>query len=76
MINVAPNEDLARNVFFKYLRRFLQNPMFAEIDMTVLADDVRFYRQGRYGRYEFLSVYSRHSNASGLDGHNHHCLCW
>ncbi len=70
MINAAPNEDLARNVFFKYLRRFLQNPMIGQFKPTVLADDVRFYREGRYGSYEFLSVYSRHSNASGLDGHN------
>lgn len=70
MINVAPNEDLARNVFFKYLKRFLQNPLIAAFKPDVLADDVRFYRQGQHGRYEFLSVYSRHSNASGLDGHN------
>lgn len=70
MINVAPNEDLARNVFFKYLKRFLRHPRIARFSPDVLADDARFYRQGRHGRYEFLSIYSRHSNASGLDGHN------
>jgi hypothetical protein len=51
-------EEMGRNTIADQLERLQE------------ADDVRFYREGKYGSYEFLSIYSRHSNASGLDGHN------
>jgi hypothetical protein len=70
MLNVAPNEDLAKNVFFHYLKGFLKHPFIQRYKPTMTTEDVRFFREGRWAPYEFLSVYSRHSNASGLDGHN------
>lgn len=70
MMNVAPTEDLAKNVFFMYLTRFLKHPLIQRFEPKMNSEDVKFFRDGRYGKYEFLSIYSRHSNAAGLDGHN------
>lgn len=63
ILNVAPNEDLARQVFFAYLRRILQSDVFKPFDPRILADEVRFPSID-------LALYSKHSRASGLDGYN------
>jgi hypothetical protein len=72
VLNVAPSEDLARQVFFRYLTQNVKHRIFDEYAPTILADEVRFNRlnpdDGK--PYQFLCLYSKHSKSSGLDGYN------
>ncbi len=67
VVNVAPNGDLARRIFFEYLCRFLQTPLFAGSGAIIGADTVEFPSVN-------LFLLSRHSRSAGLDGFN--LLCW
>ena len=78
IVNVAPNEELARNVFFHYLRGFLAHPMFFRFNPKILSDRVIFCSdeemaaakaQKRDPNYT-LGIFSKNSRGSGLDGFN------
>ena len=84
-LNVAPTADLARNVFYKYLKRWMMDDLLRPYWQPFLkqgtepnADTVDLYRPdkptSRYpskgDAYAFFQVLSRHSNGAGLDGHN------
>jgi hypothetical protein len=78
-MNVAPSEDLARDVFFKDLKRFIGHKMFSRFiekpREQILTDKIVFYRQGSGSLpYEVLTLYSKHSRAAGLEGQN--LLLW
>ena len=76
IMNVAPSEDLARQVFFRYLTQNLKSRIFDEYAPTILADEARFFRKNpEDGKpYLFMALLSKHSNSSGLDGYN--LLAW
>lgn len=63
VLNVAPSEDLARQVFFAYLRQDVGCDLIRPFNPVILADEVRFPSAN-------LTLYSKHSRASGLDGYN------
>jgi hypothetical protein len=63
IVNIAPTKDLARTVFFEYLRSFLKSPLFDEFKPRTNADAVWF------ARYP-VRCFSMCSNAAGLDGKN------
>ena len=71
ILNVAPSEDLARQVFFAYLRQFISTPIFAAFlpdpKHQILVDEIRFPQAN-------LTLFSKHSRAAGLDGYN--LLAW
>lgn len=69
-VNVAPTEDLGRQVFFDYIKVFLSSPLFDNIRMTPHpskfapgTDEIIF------PQYK-LHLYSKPSTARGLDGYN------
>lgn len=72
VLNVAPSEDLARQVFFRYLTQNVKHKLFDEYAPHILADEVRFTRPNpEDGKpSQFLCLYSKHSKSSGLDGYN------
>jgi len=67
ILNVAPNEETAKQVFFKYLSGFIKRPLFApwmkNPRTQILSDQIKFPNIN-------LVLYSKHSRASGLDGYN------
>lgn len=67
ILNVAPSEELARQVFFAYIRQFMSSPVMGSVRKEVMADEVRFPEKNLY-------LYSKHSRSSGLDGYN--LLAW
>jgi hypothetical protein len=71
ILNVAPSEDLARRVFFAYLKQDIGSDLFAPFitnpKMQILSDEIRFPDVGLY-------LYSAHSNSKGMDGYN--LLAW
>lgn len=78
IVNVAPNEELARDVFFHYLKQFLAHDLFGPFKPRLLAESVVFCtdeeweaakKQGRAPLYS-LGVFSKNSRSSGLDGFN------
>ena len=74
-MNVAPDEKLARTVFFRYLKANLAHPLFARSAPEVRADRAVFRRPAPGGgTYEFLCLHSMHSRADGLEGRN--LLVW
>jgi hypothetical protein len=68
--NVAPNEDLGKQVFFQYLKKFLSAPLFLGIPVYPPP------QQWKPGTEEIifpsidLHLYSKSSESSGLDGYN------
>jgi hypothetical protein len=71
ILNVAPSEDLARRVFFGYMRQDIGSALFAPFVTSpktqILTDEIRFPQAGLY-------LYSAHSNSKGIDGYN--LLAW
>jgi hypothetical protein len=78
MVNVAPNEDLALNVYFAYLKRWMSHELLWQFHPLILTEDVYFFTAEEiqlakeHGRKPnpFLAVHSRHSRSAGLDGFN------
>lgn len=71
VMNVAPDQETAKTVFFAYLRKFTQHPLVRRFAPVVTTEEVRFFRNDASGTpYECLTFYSKHSNASGIEGHN------
>ena len=70
IVNVAPNEDLALQVFFNYLKRHLSQPLFKDFNIYPKPD------RWSPGTNEIifpdidLHLYSKTSKSSGLDGYN------
>ena len=78
VINVAPNEKLALNVFFDYLKKFIKHPIFDPFNPKILSSTIGFYSPGIDWRLPdvtpYMMLYSLNSKSSGLDGYN--LLCW
>jgi hypothetical protein len=67
IVNVAPTEDQARQVFFEYVRQHLEcslfKPFLSDPKKQILADEVRF-------RQKNLLLLSKHSRSGSLEGYN------
>ena len=77
IVNVAPSKDLARDVFFEpYLTVFIKHPIFDEFRPKIGTEKITFARIDPTSSkpYEFLGLFSRHSQSRGLDGYN--LLAW
>lgn len=80
IVNVAPNQDHARRVFFRYLSGFLKKSIFKEFNPEILTDTISFFTEeekrverethGRVKAQPWLALYSLHSKATGFDGMN------
>lgn len=74
VVNVAPNEDLARQVFFAYLKSFLQTPIFNGIQFDPKPSEWSRGTNHILCPAINLNLYSKTSKSSGLDGYN--ILMW
>ena len=79
VLNVAPTEHQARTVVFDQLRRFVGHSLFARFMYSakkqILTDSISFLRPNKNGlAYPYLSLFSRHSRSTGIEGHN--LLAW
>ena len=63
VLNVAPSQALARQVFFRYLQQFVGSAPFAGFAVEILSDEIRFPRAN-------LTLFSKHSDPATLDGYN------
>lgn len=70
IVNVAPNADLAKQVFFNYMKSYLSTPVMAQF---VMDPPPRKWKNGT-DHIVFpeinLHLYSKTSKSSGLDGFN------
>jgi hypothetical protein len=80
IVNVAPSQDHARRIFFRYLSGFLKHKLFKQYKPEILTDTISFYTEKQMeakkvdGMFQkplpWLVLYSLHSRASGFDGMN------
>lgn len=70
IINVAPNADLAIQVFFDYLKRHLSKPIFKNFEIYPKPENWTPGTSEIIFEQIDLHLYSKTSKSSGLDGYN------
>ncbi|MEP6754443.1 MAG: Hint domain-containing protein, partial [Chthonomonadales bacterium] len=70
VVNVAPNADLAQQVFFDYVKRHLQHDLFAHIPTVPPISQITTGTKHIYFPSINTHLYSKTSSSKGLDGFN------